>query len=383
MSTELKPCHCGSDGPFLGMQHKEGFLSLTCQKCSRSVEAFTPEGLAEGWNELTTLPIQKTTSSENVLPLLWRPVPETLPPFTDGLWSDGIWLALSDGRVARGQAMAKSPESAHPNPVHAWFIDDEQLEEAEIVAWMPFAVPDHPRLTIATTQQAAPTDRLCKTMQRPVAECGCPDCGSSLIDWPKHEANPATTYTEEPVVVPDCLRHFVEHEFSQLAVYADGRTPLYLTEEQYNAIRAMLVTAPAAQTGHRPEQAPTWGYAKTIGNLIAQLRTLDPSMPIYAPLRLADGKVALNGLTLSKEWKLGRFIQKGAEAERVAVLWTKPDDRPSQAESRIVLADLLRQATTMLADPDMTARCRLANFIEGELENNPLLQVEREEVSHG
>ncbi len=253
MSTELKPCHCGSDGPFLGVQHKEGFLSLTCPKCSRSVEAFTPEGLAEGWNELTTIPIQKTTSSENVLPLLWRPVPKTLPPFTDGLWSDDIWLALSDGRVARGQAMAKSPESAHPNPVHAWFIDDEQLEEAEIVAWMPFAVPDHPRLTIATTQQAVPTDRLCKTMQRPVAECGCPDCGSSLIDWPKHEANPATTYTEEPVVVPDCLRHFVEHEFSQLAVYADGRTPLYLTEEQYNAIRAMLVTAPAAQANRRLE----------------------------------------------------------------------------------------------------------------------------------
>lgn len=202
---------------------------------------------------MTATPTQNTASSESVLPLLWRPVPETLPPFTDGLWSDDIWLALSDGRVARGQAMAKSPESTHPDLVHAWFADDEQVEEAEVVAWMPFAVPDHPRLTIATIQQATHTDRLCETMQRPVSQCGCPDCGSSLIDWPKDMANPATAPTVEPVVVPDCLRHFVEHEFRQLAVYADGRTPLYLTEEQYNAIRAMLVTAPAAQGDHRPE----------------------------------------------------------------------------------------------------------------------------------
>lgn len=27
-------------------------------------------------------------------------------------------------------------------------------------------------------------ETMCETMQRPKAECGCPDCGSSLIDWP-------------------------------------------------------------------------------------------------------------------------------------------------------------------------------------------------------
>lgn len=32
---------------------------------------------------------------------------------------------------------------------------------------------------------------ICETMQRPKAECGCPDCGSSLIDWPKAEPAPA------------------------------------------------------------------------------------------------------------------------------------------------------------------------------------------------
>ena len=29
------------------------------------------------------------------------------------------------------------------------------------------------------------TEPMCETMRRPKAGCGCPDCGSSLIDWPK------------------------------------------------------------------------------------------------------------------------------------------------------------------------------------------------------
>lgn len=56
-----------------------------------------------------------------------------------------------------------------------------------------------------------------------------------------------------------------------------------------------------------------------------------------------------------------------------------------QAESRIVLNDLLRQAASLLDAPEAfaAARARLADIIEGELENNPLLpQVEREEVRH-
>lgn len=42
----------------------------------------------------------------------------------------------------------------------------------------------------ALSKQAEP---VCQTMQRPKAECGCPDCGSSLIDWPTSE--PTDTYT--------------------------------------------------------------------------------------------------------------------------------------------------------------------------------------------
>lgn len=262
MSIELKPCHCGSDGPFLGVQHKEGFLSLVCPKCSRSVEAFTTEGLAEGWNE-PTVSISSQSKAENE------------------------------------ENQARLPTV------------DQVMEQAEIFAsaW-------------------------------------------SLVGGPFDSG--------------DQLKQAKREKEELLGMVAA------LAGEQSHPIQV------------QPEQA-TWGYAKTIGNLIAQLRTLDPSMPIYAPLRLADGRVSLKGLTLSKEWKLGRFIQKGAGSERVAVLWTKPDDRPAQVESRIVLNDLLLQAASMLSNPSasMTARQQLTRNIEGELENNPLLQVEREEVSHG
>lgn len=50
MTTTLNPCHCGYRGTLAGMRHQSGFLSLTCPECSRSVEAFTLEGLAEAWN---------------------------------------------------------------------------------------------------------------------------------------------------------------------------------------------------------------------------------------------------------------------------------------------------------------------------------------------
>lgn len=108
--------------------------------------------------------------------------------------------------------------------------------------------------------------------------------------------------------------------------------------------RAAAPAAPAPAA-----QEPEWGYAKTIGNLIAQLGTLDPGTPIYATLRLDDGRVALKGLTLSKEWKTGRFIQPWKlTAERVAVLWTQPDcrtaaEQPDTKAARDLLAERRRQ----------------------------------------
>ena len=46
----LKPCHCGYDGALMGIRHA-GFLSVSCPKCRRNVEAFTERGLADEWNK--------------------------------------------------------------------------------------------------------------------------------------------------------------------------------------------------------------------------------------------------------------------------------------------------------------------------------------------
>jgi hypothetical protein len=50
MSEELKPCRCGYAGALAGMR-QSGYLSLSCAKCNRTVQAFTVEGLAENWNK--------------------------------------------------------------------------------------------------------------------------------------------------------------------------------------------------------------------------------------------------------------------------------------------------------------------------------------------
>lgn len=84
------------------------------------------------------------------LALLWRPVPETLPPDPTGGWfSPTVWIALRDGRVIPGQCLHKNAEVQFDAPVRAWFREDNgrsvQLGDDEVViAWMPFAVPDHP-----------------------------------------------------------------------------------------------------------------------------------------------------------------------------------------------------------------------------------------------
>lgn len=90
------------------------------------------------------------------LALLWQPVPETLPPDPHGGWfSPLVWLALSDGRVLTGQALHKSADAEYDAPVHDWCaIDPEDGssnmlscfgDDLSVVAWMPLAVPDHPR----------------------------------------------------------------------------------------------------------------------------------------------------------------------------------------------------------------------------------------------
>lgn len=85
-------------------------------------------------------------SAAKVYALRWHSLPETLPPqrADDDRWSQRVWLALPDGRVVDGEAHFAGPESTHGFAVHAWFADRCMLD-VDPVAWMPFAVPDHPR----------------------------------------------------------------------------------------------------------------------------------------------------------------------------------------------------------------------------------------------
>lgn len=84
--------------------------------------------------------------AQQTLALRWLPVPETLPPDPCGGWfSPEVWLALSNGTVRRGKCLHKSAGETFPEPVHSWFVNDGMLHETiQVVAWMPFAVPDHP-----------------------------------------------------------------------------------------------------------------------------------------------------------------------------------------------------------------------------------------------
>lgn len=90
------------------------------------------------------------------LALLWRPVPETLPPDPHGGWfSPMVWLALSDGRVLMGQCLHKKDDAEYDAPVHDWFAVNPENgtlqaincfgEDLYVIAWMPLAVPDHQR----------------------------------------------------------------------------------------------------------------------------------------------------------------------------------------------------------------------------------------------
>ncbi|OHC11349.1 MAG: hypothetical protein A2002_04730 [Pseudomonadales bacterium GWC1_66_9] len=83
------------------------------------------------------------------------------------------------------------------------------------------------------------------------------------------------------------------------------------------------------------EQPIKWGSAGTVGNLIAQLRTIDPSMPVYASLRVKNGVrdgVMLVGLIISYEHGDGRFIVKDGP-EKCVVIWTQPDDRQAEQDA--------------------------------------------------
>ncbi len=84
-------------------------------------------------------------SAAKVYVLRWHALPETLPPKSadNDSWSQRVWLALPTGEVIQGECLFAGPDATHGHAVHAWFGDDCQLD-ADPIAWMPYATPDHP-----------------------------------------------------------------------------------------------------------------------------------------------------------------------------------------------------------------------------------------------
>ena len=105
------------------------------------------------------------------------------------------------------------------------------------------------------------------------------------------------------------------------------------------------------------EPVAEWGDAKTVGNLIAQLRTFDPSTPIHGAFHADAGdgrKARIRGLTLSRERVNGRLIDTGNVTVPYAIVaWSAPELDPETHPSSPVSAEVTeamvdRFATYML-----------------------------------
>lgn len=98
----------------------------------------------------TQIAVSQNTKVKVTLRLEWYPVPKTLPPDPVGGWfSPIVWLALSNGEVKPGSCLHRIAGAKYKGPVHSWFTEEEdgstQLTgKVKVVAWMPFATPDHP-----------------------------------------------------------------------------------------------------------------------------------------------------------------------------------------------------------------------------------------------
>ncbi|WP_235399113.1 hypothetical protein [Sphingomonas sp. SRS2] len=110
-------------------------------------------------------------------------------------------------------------------------------------------------------------------------------------------------WTEDSI---EALRFARERDAITVAEDYFGRalatTPNFVTEHQWPTLRS---ASPSTAVGGVEDCTPEWGYAKTVGNLIAQLRTLDPDAPIYGGYHvIRPGQPTLHkvkGLMLSRE----------------------------------------------------------------------------------
>jgi len=90
-------------------------------------------------------------------------------------------------------------------------------------------------------------------------------------------------------------------------------------------VNGAVVSALRAPPSDEPK--PEWGNAETVGNLIAQLRTMPADQPIYGAYHIIqdDGPALLRvkGLTLSRERVVdGRTIDEKAAVPYSIVAWT-------------------------------------------------------------
>lgn len=121
------------------------------------------------------------------------------------------------------------------------------------------------------------------------------------------------------------------------------------TEDQ---LRAALRAQPQAREDAQPVAWPEkWSGPCTVGNMIANLRTLPPEMPLYSAYHISMGDkpslLKVKRPTLSRERVEGNDIKTGDESiPYSAVIWTEPRDfteatNPAPDALRVALPDPL------------------------------------------
>lgn len=139
----------------------------------------------------------------------------------------------------------------------------------------------------------------------------------------------------------------------------NGKVPSALHDELLDELAAHINTHFAMTPTDNLEAGAgdlvaEWGYANTVGNLIAQLRTLPPEMPIHGAFH-ADYKggrqAFIRGLTLSRERVNGRKIETGNEnVPYSAVMWSAPEQDPTEAAAQLAAVTAERDAALALVN---------------------------------
>lgn len=217
-----------------------------------------------------------------------------LPPY-DNVAQVRAEIADVQQRISEWLAAPLPASPAQP------VVAAELPDSAELEAWRSTADD----LLRCASSNAALTRRAAFLLQNAYLFC------SKLTVIPKVEAPVAA---DAPREYPRSFLHELmgEHDFK-------------LPHKAFNAIVDALCSAPVARAeGEAPK--PTWGYAKTVGNAIAQLQTMDATLPFYAALHLEDGRCIARGVTFSRERVVNeRWIDNAnKDVPYSIVVWSQP-----------------------------------------------------------